>query len=89
MRHAKALVGNSSMGLLEAPHYKLPVVNIGERQKGRINAGNVAFVASDLSQIVNEIEKACLDEVYRKRIQKLCRKNTKKNKNKPLHKQRK
>ena len=59
------------MGLLEAPHYKLPVVNIGERQKGRINAGNVVFVENNLSQIVNEIEKACLDEVYRERIKQL------------------
>ena len=39
LRNALALVGNSSMGILEAPFYKLPVVNIGNRQKGRLNAG--------------------------------------------------
>ena len=33
MRHAKSLIGNSSMGVLEAPHYKLPVVNVGNRQR--------------------------------------------------------
>ena len=44
MRHARALVGNSSMGILEAPHYKLPAINIGNRQQGRLNAGNVEFV---------------------------------------------
>ena len=35
MRNTSALIGNSSMGLLEAPFYKLPVVNVGYRQLGR------------------------------------------------------
>ena len=48
MRQAKALIGNSSMGILEAPHYKLPVVNVGNRQIGRLNAGNVEFVPYEL-----------------------------------------
>ena len=40
MHNASALVGNSSMGILEAPFYKLPVVNIGERQNGRLRGEN-------------------------------------------------
>ena len=71
MRHAKALVGNSSMGILEAPYYKLPVVNIGNRQKGRLNAGNVEFVDYKLDEILNAIEKACFDEKYRNWISDL------------------
>ena len=43
LRKTSVLVGNSSMGILEAPHYRLPVVNIGNRQQGRLNAGNVEF----------------------------------------------
>ena len=39
-----AMVGNSSSGLLEAPSFTLPVVNIGNRQKGRLRAGNVIDV---------------------------------------------
>jgi UDP-hydrolysing UDP-N-acetyl-D-glucosamine 2-epimerase len=39
-----AMVGNSSSGLLEAPSFALPVVNIGSRQKGRLRAGNVIDV---------------------------------------------
>ena len=72
IRHAKALVGNSSMGILEAPHYKLPVVNIGNRQKGRLNAGNVIFVNNDVDEVVVEIEKACLDTAYREKVKKLA-----------------
>jgi len=71
MRNAFALVGNSSMGILEAPHYKLPVVNIGNRQKGRLNAGNVEFVKYDKNEIIAAVTKACLDKVYRNGIKKL------------------
>lgn len=38
---AKMLIGNSSSGIIEAPSLKVPVVNIGYRQKGRIRAENV------------------------------------------------
>jgi len=65
MRNARVLVGNSSMGILEAPFYKLPVVNIGNRQKGRLNAGNVEFVEYDKNKIKKSIEKAFYDEEYR------------------------
>ena len=71
MRSASALIGNSSMGILEAPHYKLPVVNVGNRQKGRLNAGNVEFVPYITADIVCSLEKACLDESYREKIQNL------------------
>lgn len=68
LRHAKALVGNSSMGILEAPMYKLPVVNIGHRQRGRLNAGNVKFVGYEVEEIAAEIEKAVYDLEYRKEV---------------------
>lgn len=41
MRLADAVIGNSSSGLLEAPVFKVPTVNIGDRQKGRIRAASV------------------------------------------------
>jgi GDP/UDP-N,N'-diacetylbacillosamine 2-epimerase (hydrolysing) len=71
MRNTKALVGNSSMGILEAPYYKLPVINVGNRQKGRLNAGNVVFVPYEVNAIVNQIEKACFNEEYIKEIKNL------------------
>ena len=71
MRHARALVGNSSMGILEAPHYKLPVVNIGNRQEGRLNAGNVEFVPYINDEIIIALEKATLDDEYRQKIKNL------------------
>jgi UDP-hydrolysing UDP-N-acetyl-D-glucosamine 2-epimerase len=44
MKHSVAMVGNSSSGIVEAPSFKLPVVNIGDRQKGRTAAANVISV---------------------------------------------
>ncbi len=41
MRQVKAVVGNSSSGIIEAPSLKVPTVNIGDRQKGRIKATSV------------------------------------------------
>lgn len=51
------MVGNSSSGLLEAPTFKLPVVNIGERQRGRVAASNVISVNPEYADIVAAIQK--------------------------------
>jgi UDP-N-acetylglucosamine 2-epimerase (non-hydrolysing)/GDP/UDP-N,N'-diacetylbacillosamine 2-epimerase (hydrolysing) len=58
MTHAAAMVGNSSSGLVEAPSFKLPVVNIGTRQQGRIRAANVIDVGYTQQEIVGGIRKA-------------------------------
>jgi len=57
-----AMVGNSSSGLLEAPSFGLPVVNIGSRQKGRLRAGNVIDVAFDARAIADAIKVAVSPE---------------------------
>ena len=71
MRGAKALIGNSSMGILEAPFYKLPVINVGDRQKGRLNAGNVDFIDYNKVNIYSSLEKAVFDKSYRKTVKDL------------------
>lgn len=55
LRNATALVGNSSMGLLEAPYLKLPVINVGRRQTNRHHAENVFFVPAERGQIVKQL----------------------------------
>ncbi|MBI5279355.1 MAG: UDP-N-acetylglucosamine 2-epimerase (hydrolyzing) [Burkholderiales bacterium] len=42
LRHADALVGNSSSGIIEAASFGTPVVNVGERQRARERNANVA-----------------------------------------------
>ena len=68
MRRASCLVGNSSAGILEAPLLKLPVVNIGNRQRGRLHAENVQFVAHDRGEIVKATRRALYDEIYRNQV---------------------
>ena len=55
LRRATVLVGNSSLGLLEAPYLKLPVVNVGRRQSERHHSNNVFFVPADRESIVRQI----------------------------------
>lgn len=64
LRNAACLVGNSSSGILEAPMLKLPVVNIGNRQIGRLHAENVQFVSHDPDEIISAIQKAVYDKSY-------------------------
>jgi UDP-hydrolysing UDP-N-acetyl-D-glucosamine 2-epimerase len=62
MATAAAMVGNSSSGIVEAPSFKLPVVNIGTRQQGRIRPANVIDVGYDRSEILKGIKKATQPE---------------------------
>ncbi|MFZ5906249.1 MAG: UDP-N-acetylglucosamine 2-epimerase [Nitrospirota bacterium] len=59
LQHASLMVGNSSSGLIEAPSFQLPVVNIGKRQQGRIRSRNVIDVTiAEKGSIINAIKKA-------------------------------
>lgn len=65
---ASVLIGNSSSGIIEAPSFGVPVVNIGDRQEGRERAGNVIDVPYDAGQIRRAIAKALSDSAFRKRV---------------------
>lgn len=41
LRSSKVIIGNSSSGIIEAPSFKIPAINIGDRQKGRVKAISV------------------------------------------------
>jgi UDP-hydrolysing UDP-N-acetyl-D-glucosamine 2-epimerase len=58
MALAAAMVGNSSSGIIEAPSFKLPVVNVGSRQQGRLMAANVISVGDSAQEIAQGIAKA-------------------------------
>jgi GDP/UDP-N,N'-diacetylbacillosamine 2-epimerase (hydrolysing) len=49
MHYAKILIGNTSSGILEAANFSKYVVNVGDRQKDRLQNGNVinAIFSSD------------------------------------------
>jgi UDP-N-acetylglucosamine 2-epimerase (non-hydrolysing)/GDP/UDP-N,N'-diacetylbacillosamine 2-epimerase (hydrolysing) len=58
MAQVDAMVGNSSSGLYEAPSFKLPTVNIGDRQKGRLKASSVLDCPASKSAILATIHRA-------------------------------
>lgn len=58
MTRATAMVGNSSSGIIEAPSFALPVVNIGNRQRGRQRAANVIDSAYGRREIASAIARA-------------------------------
>jgi UDP-N-acetylglucosamine 2-epimerase (non-hydrolysing) len=51
MCHAEAMVGNSSSGIIEAPWFGLPVVNVGNRQAGRVRGCHVIDVPPTKSEV--------------------------------------
>lgn len=62
LRNADVLIGNSSSGIIEAPYFKTPTVNIGNRQKGRLMAESIICCKEDTSSIVDAINKALSPE---------------------------
>ena len=65
LRGARCLVGNSSLAFHEAAFLGLPAVNVGERQKGRLSAGNVRFVDGDPEAVRAAVAHAAFDAEYR------------------------
>jgi UDP-N-acetylglucosamine 2-epimerase (non-hydrolysing)/GDP/UDP-N,N'-diacetylbacillosamine 2-epimerase (hydrolysing) len=65
MRQAAVLVGNSSSGIIEAPSFKLPVVNVGTRQHRRTRANNVIDVGYNRHEIRAGVEHALGDAAFR------------------------
>lgn len=62
LKHCGAVIGNSSSGLIEAPSFGVPTVNIGERQKGRAQGNTVINCTADTEGISAAIIKALSPE---------------------------
>jgi UDP-hydrolysing UDP-N-acetyl-D-glucosamine 2-epimerase len=62
MKYSAAMIGNSSSGIIEAPSFALPVVNIGLRQAGRVRGKNVIDVECNAVDILSGILRAVSPE---------------------------
>ena len=62
------LIGNSSCGILEAPSFKIPVINIGNRQRGRMQASNILNVNANKNAILKKIKFVFSNKNYRKNL---------------------
>jgi len=62
MKYSSAVIGNSSSGIIEAPSFKIPTINIGERQKGRLRAKSIIDCMPDKENINKAIQMALSDD---------------------------
>ena len=58
MRYAEFVLGNSSSGIIETPAFHVPTVNIGDRQRGRLQSESIINCSEDTDSIIKAMEKA-------------------------------
>lgn len=56
LQFVKAVVGNSSSGIIEVPSFGIPTLNIGDRQKGRIAADSVINCGTSKKDILDGLD---------------------------------
>ena len=57
LKYVKAVLGNSSSGIIEVPSFGIPTLDIGDRQKGRIAADSVIHCGYSVEDIKEGLEK--------------------------------
>jgi len=62
LKFCRAVVGNSSSGIIEVPSFHIPTVNIGDRQRGRICAESVINCGNTTEEISTAIRTALTKE---------------------------
>ncbi len=65
MKYVKAVVGNSSSGIIEAPSFGIPTLNIGDRQKGRVMSESIFNCADNESEILGGLLKVLSTDCQR------------------------
>ena len=63
MKYAKAVLGNSSSGIIEAPALCTPTVNVGGRQAGRLRADNILDVVARRHDIISMLDSITEDRI--------------------------
>jgi len=59
---AAAIIGNSSSGIIEVPSFRVPTVNLGTRQRGRLRARSIVDCAEEPEAILRAIQTALSSE---------------------------
>ena len=65
LKNSQGLIGNSSSGVIEVPSLKIPTINIGNRQLGRVKGTTIIDCSADTEDILKAIEKS-QSESYKK-----------------------
>jgi len=70
LKNCGVLVGNSSSGIIEASFFKIPVVNIGIRQKDREVGKNIINVSNNSTQMISTAIKKALSAKSKNNLEK-------------------
>ena len=62
MKFSRFVLGNSSSGIIETPAFRIPTVNIGDRQRGRLQSESIINCGEDMESIISAIAKALSEE---------------------------
>ena len=62
LKHFDCIVGNSSSGIIEAPSMKIPTLNIGDRQKGRVQSRSILNSRNNVKEISENLKVALSDD---------------------------
>jgi GDP/UDP-N,N'-diacetylbacillosamine 2-epimerase (hydrolysing) len=68
LKSVDLMIGNSSSGIIEAPSFHIPVINIGNRQQGRERSANILDIAAEKDKIVRAIDFALHNKEFQNRI---------------------
>ena len=72
LRSVNLMIGNSSSGIIEAPSFKIPVINIGSRQQGRQRSQNIVDVPAEKNKILKAIDFALYNAEFQ-RLVHICK----------------
>lgn len=70
MKYSEFVLGNSSSGIIETPAFNIPTINIGDRQRGRLQSESIINCEENKESICNAIKLALSQECKEK-----CKKN--------------
>jgi len=68
MKSVDLMLGNSSSGIIEAPSFKIPVINIGSRQQGRQRSANILDIQPEKNKIIRAIDFSLHDKEFLQKV---------------------
>lgn len=79
LAYSAGVVGNSSSGILEAPSFKIPTLNIGSRQIGRVQANSIVNASFKKKEILKGLNKILFSKKFKKKLKYVINPYYKKN----------
>lgn len=68
LKHVDVVIGNSSSGIVEAPSFKIPTINLGKRQSGRLKSRSIINCSFDSLKFESALKKSLSKSFKRKVI---------------------